>query len=99
MRGTNALLYTDKHILKEAKTKGRDVVMAWINYKKSNEIIPQPWMIECRKMYKLSDWIINFIMNVMKKRKVVLTTGGRTLAQMKIFVASTRETHFRHCYS
>ena len=35
------------------------------------------------KMYKISDKVIKFIMEAMKKCKVELTAGGKTLAEVK----------------
>ena len=35
-------------------------------------------------MYKISDKMINFITNAMKKRRVKLTAGGQALAEVKI---------------
>ena len=32
--------------------------MAWIDNKKANDIVPQSWIIDCLKMYKLSGEII-----------------------------------------
>ena len=33
-------------------------------------MVPQTWVIECIKMYKISDKVINFITRVMKSWKV-----------------------------
>ena len=58
--------------------------MAWINYKKAYDIVPQSWIINPLKMYKISDEVINFIEKTMKTWRVELTAGGRSLAQAKI---------------
>ena len=39
-RGTGELLYIDQHILKDSKTRRKNVVMAWIDYKNAYEYVP-----------------------------------------------------------
>ena len=60
-RGTVELLYIDQHILNETKTRRKNLAMAWINYKKAYDMVPQSWIINCLKMYKISHEVINFI--------------------------------------
>ena len=50
--------------------------MTWINDKKAHDMVTQSWIINCLKMYKISDEAINFIENAMKTWRVELTTGG-----------------------
>ena len=57
-----------------------NVTIAWIDLKKVNDIVLQIWIIDCLKIYKISDRIINSI----TEWKMELTTGGKTLAEMKI---------------
>ena len=58
--------------------------MDWIDYKKAYDMVPQSWIINCLKMYKILDEVINFIEKTMKTCKVELTTGGKSLAVVKI---------------
>ena len=58
--------------------------MACIDYKKAYDIVPQSWIINCLKMYKISDEVINFIEKTMKTWRMELTVGGRSLAEAKI---------------
>ena len=60
-RGTAELPYIDKHILNESKNRRKNLTMAWIDYKKAHDMVPQSWIINCLKMYKISHEIINFI--------------------------------------
>ena len=64
-RGTAELLYIDQHILNESKTRRKNLAMAWVNYKKAYDMVPQSWIIHCLKMYKISHEVINFIENTM----------------------------------
>ena len=60
-RGTAELLYVDQHILNESKTRRKNLAMAWIDYKKAHDMVPQCWIINCLKMYKISYEVVNFI--------------------------------------
>ena len=83
-RGTAELLYIDKHILNESKNRRKNLAMAWIDYKKAYDMVPQSWIINCLKMYKISHETINFIEKTMKNWRVELTAGGKGLAETKI---------------
>ena len=80
-RGTVELLSIDKHILNESKTRRKNLAMAWIDYKKAYDMVPQ---IHWLKMYKISHEVINFLKKTMQTRRVELTVGGRSLAETKI---------------
>ena len=83
-RGTAELLYIDKQILHESKTRRKNLAMAWIDYKKAYDMVPHSWIINSLKMYKISDEVINFIDKTMKTWRVKLIAGGRRLAEAKI---------------
>ena len=83
-RGTAELLYIDQHILNETKTRRKNLAMAWIKFKKAYYMVPQSWIINCLKMYKISDEVIDFIEKTMKTWRAELTARGRTLAEAKI---------------
>ena len=46
-RGIGDLLYIDQHILKESKRRRKNVAVAWIDYKKTYDMVPQSWIINC----------------------------------------------------
>ena len=62
--GTAELLYID--ILNESKTRRKNLPMAWIDCKKAYDMVPQSWVINCLKMYKILHEVINFIDKTMK---------------------------------
>ena len=49
--------------------------MAWIDYKKAYDMVPQSWEINYIKMYKISHEVINLIEKTMKTWRVELTAG------------------------
>ena len=83
-KGTAELLYMDQRILNKSKTRRKNLAMAWIDYKKAYDMVPQSWMINYLKMYKISHEVINFIKKTIKTWRVELTAGGRSLAEAKI---------------
>ena len=83
-RGTAELLFIDQTILNESKTRRKNLAMAWIDYKKAYDTLPQSWILHCLKMYKISHEVINFIEQTMKTWRVELTAGGRSIAETKI---------------
>ena len=83
-RGTAELHYLDQLILNKSKTRRKDQGKPWIDNKKSYDMVPQSWIINCLKIYKISHEVINFIEKTMKTCTVELTAGGRSLADTKI---------------
>ena len=57
--------------------------MAWIDYRRRYDMIPQSWIINCHKMYKISHEVINFIEKTMKTWRVELRAARRSLAKAK----------------
>ena len=45
-RGTNDFLYIDRAVIKEVKSRNKNLAMAWIDYKKAY-MVPHLWIIEC----------------------------------------------------
>ena len=58
--------------------------MAWIEYKKAYDAVPQSWIINCFQVYKISDEVINLIEKAMKTWRVELTGGGKSLTEVRI---------------
>ena len=83
-RRTADLLYIGQHILNESKTRPKNLAMAWIDYKKAYDMVPQSLIIHCLKMYKISHEVINFIEKTMQTWRVELTAGGISFGETKI---------------
>ena len=56
-RSTEEILYINQHILNESKTRRKNLVMAWIDYKKAYDMVTQSWILHCLKMHKIPDQI------------------------------------------
>ena len=47
-------------------------------------MFPQSWIVDCLRMYNISDDVIKFSRKVMKNWKVEMTEGRKPLAEDKI---------------
>ena len=83
-RGSAELLYVYQHILNESKTRRKNLAKAWIDNKKTYDMVPQSRIINCLNIYKISHAVINFIEKTTKTWRVELAAGGRSLAEIKI---------------
>ena len=43
-RGTNNLLYIDRAVIKEAKSRKKNLTMTFIDYKKAYDMVPHSWI-------------------------------------------------------
>ena len=57
---------------------------SWIDYKKIYNMIQLCRIIDCLKVYKISNKVIIFIKEAMKNWKIELTAGEKSLAEVKI---------------
>ena len=58
--------------------------MAWIDYKKAYDMVPQNWIIHCPKIYKISNEIIKFINRSSLGWRVELAAGRKSLSEGRI---------------
>ena len=83
-RGIGDLPYIDQHILNESKTRRKNLATVRIDNKEAYDVVPQIWIIDCLKMYKISSEVIMFFKETMKNWWVELTAGGKNLAEVRI---------------
>ena len=63
------------------------------------DMVPQSWIINWLKMYKISHEVINFIEKTMKPWRVELTAGGKSLVEAKSKEVFSKEMHSHPYYS
>ena len=54
-RGTTDLLYIDRAVIKEVKSRHNNLAMAWIDYKKAYDMVPHLWIIECLDLFGVTE--------------------------------------------
>ena len=67
--GTNDLLYIDRAVIKEVKSRNKNLAMAWIDYKKAYDMVPHSWIIECLDLFGIAENIKSLLVNSMEKWK------------------------------
>ena len=74
-------LFIDSMILDDAKSRQKNLSIAWIDYRKAYDSIPHEWLIKSLEMHKFDQSIINFVKYSMLFWKTTLN------------INSTNETH------
>ena len=82
--GTNDLLYIDRAVIKEVKSRNKNLAMAWIDYKKAYDMVPHSWIIECLDLFGVAQNIKSLLGNSMEKWKVMLCSGNSELGEVEI---------------
>ena len=82
-RGTNDLLYFDRTIIKEVKSRNKNLAMAWIDYKKADDMVPHLWIIKCLDLFEVAENIKSLLVNSMEKWKVILSSGNSELGEVE----------------
>ena len=83
-RGTNDLLYIDRAVIKEVKSRNKNLAIAWIDYKKAYDMVPHSRIIECLDLFRVSENINSLLVNSMEKWKVMLCSGNSELGEVEI---------------
>ena len=83
-RGTNDLLYIDMAVIKEVKSRNKNLAMASIDYKKAYHIIPHLRIKECLDLFGVAENIKSLLVNSMEKWKVMLCPGNSELGEVEI---------------
>ena len=78
-RGTNDLLYINRAVIKDLKSRNKNLAMAWIDYKKAYDMVPHSWIVECLDLFGVADNIKSLLVNSMEKWKVMLCSGNSEL--------------------
>ena len=54
-RRTNDLLYIDRAVTREVKSREKNLTMAWIDYKKAYDMVPHSWIKECLELLEVAN--------------------------------------------
>ena len=82
--GTNDLLYIDRAVIKEVKSRNNNLAMIWIDYKKAYDMVPHLWIIECLDLLGVAENIKSLLVNGMQKWKVMLCLENSDLDEVEI---------------
>ena len=79
-RGANDLLYIDRAVIKEVKSRNKNLAMAWIDYKKACDMVPH----SCLDLFGIKENIKSLLVNSMEKWKVMMCSGNSELEEVEI---------------
>ena len=65
-RGTNDLLYIDGAVIKEVKSRNKNLAVAWIDCKKTYDMVPHSRIIECLDLFRVAENIKSLLVNSME---------------------------------
>ena len=83
-RRTNDLLYIDRAVIKEVKSRNKNLAMAWIDYQKAYDMVPHSWTTECLDLFGVAENIKSLLVNSMEKWEVMLCSGNSELGKVEI---------------
>ena len=59
--GTKDQLLVDKTILADCKRRHKNLTTAYVDYKKAYDMVPHSWILECIRLYGVSDSVTDFL--------------------------------------
>ena len=83
-RGTKDQLLSDKAVLRDSKRRSTNLAMAWIDCRKSCDMIPHSWINECCEVFGVAENTKDFLANSMNKWKLELASNGVFLGNVEI---------------
>ena len=83
-KGTGDLLYIDKMIMKEVKSRRKNLSMAWVDYRKAYDMIPHSWLMECLEALKVNQNVRNLLSETMKSWRVEMMCKDEILGEVRI---------------
>ena len=82
-RGTNDLLYVDRVVIKEVKSRNKNLAMTWIDYKKTY-MVPHSWNVESLDLFGVAENVKSLLVNSMEKWKIMLCSANSELDEVEI---------------
>ena len=58
--------------------------MAWVDYKKAYDVVPNSWIIECLGLFGVAGNIKSLLVNSMEKLKLMLSSGNSEIGEVEI---------------
>ena len=83
-RGTNDLRYIDRAVIKEVKSRNKNLAVASIDFKKAYAMVPHSWIIECLDLFGVAENRKSLLVNSMGMWKVTLCSGNSELDEVEI---------------
>ena len=82
--GTNDLRYIDRAVIREVKSRKKNLAMSWIDYKKAYNTVPHLWIKECLDLFGVAEKIKTLLIHSMENWRVMLCAGNSELGEVDI---------------
>ena len=66
-------------VIREVKSRKKNLAMPWIDYKKAYDMVPHPWIKECFDLFGVAENIKTLLVNSMEKWRLMLCAGNSKL--------------------
>lgn len=76
--GTTEQLLLNKTVLKEARSRRRNLTTVWLDYKKAFDSVPHQWLIRSLELAKVPDKIVNIVRKLNKIWSTQVHLQGET---------------------
>ena len=83
-RETSDLLYINRAVVKEVKSRNKNLAMVWTDYKKAYDMVPHSSIIECLDLCGVAENIESLLVKSMGKWKAMLCSGNSELGKVEI---------------
>ena len=83
-RASKDQLLIDCAILKEAKSRHKNLEMIWVDYAKAYDSVPHSWILECLSLFKVYPAVLKFMTIVMSMWKTELFLNNTSLGNVDI---------------
>ena len=81
---TKDQLLIDRMVSIDCKRRHTNLAKAWIDYKKTYDMVPHSWISECLEMFGIANSVQDFLNNSMKSWKLELKAFGEKLGEVDI---------------
>ena len=83
-KGTNDSLYIHRAVIKEVKSRNKNLAKTWIDYETAYDMVPHSWIKECLDLFGVGENIKCLLVNSMEKWKLMLCSGNSDLGEVEI---------------
>ena len=76
------MLYTDRTVIREGKSKKKNLAMTWIYYKKDCDMVRHSWIKEYLDLFEVAENIKTSLVNSMEKWRVIFCACNSELGEI-----------------
>ena len=85
-------------VLIDCKKRHTNLTMAWIDYRKAYDLVPQSWVNECMEMFEIAENLRTFLQKSMQQWRLSLTTDGEDLGKVNVKRGTFQGDRVNACY-